>query len=179
MFNTGVAMRFGHGLRKSCSVFALTLVMGAVQPVILPSTSMVNAQATAVFSRVDVAGNQRINADTIRTIAGISPGARVSPGKINDAVQNLYASGLFETVDVRPEGGRLVIEVVENPTISRISIEGNRRIKDDVLLPLIGSQPRRAYSATCSGNRRETTSGASACRAQRSGCVNGVVALMM
>ncbi|MCP5072361.1 MAG: outer membrane protein assembly factor BamA [Rhodobacteraceae bacterium] len=148
MFNTGVAVRFGHGIRKCCSVLALAAALGAAQPVFTPQAFVANAQASAVFSRIDVAGNQRINADTIRTIAGITPGKRVSPGEINDAVQNLYASGLFESVDVRPEGGRLVIEVVENPTISRVSIEGNRRIKDDVLLPLVGSQPRRAYSPT-------------------------------
>ncbi len=146
MVDTGIAVRMGHGLGKCCAVLALATAFSTVQPVMAPGWLTAQAQTSAVFSRIDVAGNQRINADTIRTIAGIAPGTRVSPAQINDALQNLYASGLFETVDVRPERGRLVIEVVENPTINRVSIEGNRRIKDDVLLPLVGSQPRRAYS---------------------------------
>ncbi len=120
--------------------------MVAVLPVAFPGSQVAHAQTSAVFSRIDVAGNQRIAADTIRTIAGIPAGKRVSPGAINDAVQNLYNSGLFETVDVRPERGRLIIEVAENPTINRISIEGNKRLKDEALLSLIGSIPRRAYS---------------------------------
>ena len=139
-------MRLVHGFAKCGSFLAVAATISAVQPVVAPNSSIVHAQASAVFRRIDVAGNQRINADTIRTIAGITPGTRVSPGQINDATQNLVNSGLFEKVEVRPEGGRLVIEVVENPTINRISIEGNRRIKDDALLPLIGSQPRRTYS---------------------------------
>nr|WP_325250422.1 outer membrane protein assembly factor BamA [Amylibacter sp.] len=107
---------------------------------------MAYAQATARFSRVDVSGNQRIASDTVRSIAGISAGVNVTPGQINGAVQNLYESGLFETVDVRPERGRLVIEVAEYPTINEISLEGNRRLKDEDLIGLVGSIPRRAYS---------------------------------
>ncbi|MEJ6708250.1 MAG: outer membrane protein assembly factor BamA [Amylibacter sp.] len=104
------------------------------------------AQETSRFSRVDVSGNQRIAADTVRAIAGISAGTRVTPGQINNAVQNLFDSGLFESVDVRPERGRLVIEVAEYPTINEISIEGNKRLKDEDLVSLIGSVPRRTYS---------------------------------
>ena len=40
-------------------------------------------------------------------------------------------------------GSGLVIAVVERPTINRISIEGNRRLEDEDLLTLIGSQSRR------------------------------------
>ena len=72
----------------------------------------------------------------------------MTPGQINGAVQNLYESGLFETVEVRPERGRLIIDVAEWPTINEISIEGNRRLKDEDLIALVGSVPRRAYSPT-------------------------------
>jgi len=146
MVNTRIAVRIGHGFGKCCSVLALSTALVAVAPVVFPSHSMAQAQASARFSRIDVSGNQRIAADTIRTIAGVSAGKRVSPGQINDAVQNLYSSGLFESVDVRPERGRLIIEVVENPTINRIAIEGNKRLKDEALFSLIGSVARRAYS---------------------------------
>lgn len=146
MIDTQVAVRIRRGFRKCCSTLALSTALVAVVPVTFPSHSMAQAQASARFSRIDVSGNQRIAADTIRTIAGVPAGKRVSPGQINDAVQNLYSSGLFESVDVRPERGRLVIEVIENPTINRIAIEGNKRLKDKVLLPLVGSVARRAYS---------------------------------
>ncbi|CAN5628659.1 outer membrane protein assembly factor BamA [soil metagenome] len=106
------------------------------------------AQGTAVFSRIDVAGNQRIDADTVRVFAGIEPGQAVAPEDLNLAVRRLFASGLFQTVEVMPEAGRLVITVVENPTINQIAFEGNRRIDDETLGGSIALRPRQAYSVT-------------------------------
>ncbi len=111
-----------------------------------PQLTTAYAQATAVYSRIDVAGNERIASDTVRSISGITPGKRVTPGEVNAATQNLYNSGLFESVDVRPERGRLVIEVVEHPTINLIRIEGNKKLKDDALVSLVQSKSRRAFS---------------------------------
>lgn len=134
-----------RGVKNAVSIGALATALSVAAPVLVPFAHLATAQQ-AVFSRIDVAGNQRIGADTIRALAGLPAGQTVTLAQINAAQQSLNNSGLFELVEMRPEGGRLVIEVVENPTINRISIEGNRRIKDDALLPLIGSQPRRAYS---------------------------------
>ena len=132
------------GLRACAVSLALAIVptMGTITPALAQSSS------AFVFDRIDVSGNQRISADTIRAIADLPTGTRLTPGRINDALQNLTNSGLFQTVNIRTERGRAVIEVVENPTINRVSIEGNRRLDDKVLLPLLQSQSRRAFSAT-------------------------------
>ena len=98
------------------------------------------------FGRIDVEGNTRIETGTILSYAGINPGDSVSAGQLNTAYQNILGSGLFESVAVEPRGGTLVISVQEYPTINRISIEGNQRLKDEILVPLIQSQPRRVYS---------------------------------
>ena len=131
---------------RSCAVVAFAAVLSPVSSAIFVDSSAAYAQASARFSRIDVSGNQRIASDTVRAIAGISAGTRLTPAQINGAVQNLYDSGLFESVDVRPERGRLIIDVAEFPTINEISIEGNRRLKDEDLIGLVGSVPRRAYS---------------------------------
>jgi outer membrane protein insertion porin family len=107
-----------------------------------------SAQAQQRFSTIEVIGNQRIEAATIRTYAGIERGESVSEGELNAAYQRILGSGLFETVDLTPQGSSLVITVREYPTINQISIEGNRRLKDENLLPIIQSQPRRVYSPT-------------------------------
>lgn len=103
--------------------------------------------ADHVFSAVKVEGNTLIEPATILKLAGIPKGQPVSDAGLNDAVQRLTASGLFATVDVVPSGKTLVIRVTENPTINAISIEGNRRIKDEDLTKLIKSQSRKVYSA--------------------------------
>lgn len=135
--------------RELGSVLRISLIAGLTLTTTIPYLGHIEpayAQVAAKFSRIDVAGNRRIESDTIRSIAGIRPGVRVEPAQINAALRNLYASGFFKLVELRPEGGRLVIDVVENPTINRISIEGNRRIGDDALLPLLNLAPRRAYN---------------------------------
>lgn len=104
------------------------------------------AQGAATFSRIDVAGNQRIEADTIRVFAGIQPGQAVSPEELNLAVRRLFDTGLFETVEVMPEAGRLVITVVENPSINQIAFEGNRSIDDETLAGAIELRSRLAFS---------------------------------
>jgi outer membrane protein insertion porin family len=112
---------------------------------LLPSP-LAFAQGTAVFSRIDVAGNQRIEADTVRSYAGIDPGQPVTPEQLNLAVRNLFDTGLFEDVQVMPEAGRLVITVRENPTINQIAFEGNDALDDEELTEAIELRPRLAYS---------------------------------
>ncbi|WP_282151162.1 outer membrane protein assembly factor BamA [Ruegeria atlantica] len=94
----------------------------------------------------DVEGNRRIESSTIIARTGIQPGQTVTAGQLNDAFQRLLDSGVFETVELTPRGNTLVIEVEEYPTINQISIEGNRRVKDDLLLEAINSQPRRVFT---------------------------------
>ena len=108
------------------------------------------------FSQVQIEGNQRVEAATILSFANIARGEALSAGDLNDASQNLRASGLFEEVELVPAGSTLVIRVQEFPTINRINIEGNRRIDDEDLLPLLRSQPRRVYSPTLAEQDADT-----------------------
>jgi outer membrane protein insertion porin family len=112
----------------------------------LVPSELTQAQGTAVFSRIDVAGNTRIEADTIRVFSGIEPGVPATPEDLNLAVRRLFDTGLFEDVTVMPQAGRLVITVVENPTINQIAFEGNDAIDDDTLFAAIQLRPRLAFS---------------------------------
>ncbi len=125
--------------------FARLIPVIALLVALLPA-SLALAQGTAVFSRIDVAGNERIEADSIRVFAGIEPGQPVTPEQLNLAVRNLFETGLFEDVTVMPEAGRLVITVVENPTINQIAFEGNDSLDDEELGTVIQLRPRLAYS---------------------------------
>lgn len=98
------------------------------------------------FSNVEIQGNDRVDAATILSYAGISRGEEVSAAQLNDAYQRIMNSNLFESVEMVPQGSTLVIKVVEYPIVNVISIEGNKRLKDEKLSELIQSQPRRIYS---------------------------------
>ncbi|WP_254694269.1 outer membrane protein assembly factor BamA [Sulfitobacter sp. SK012] len=98
------------------------------------------------FNSVEIEGNTRIGDSAILSQAGIARGQTVTAGQLNDAYQRLNTSGLFESVSIEPAGGTLRITVVELPTINRISFEGNRRIKDEVLATVIRSTERRVFN---------------------------------
>lgn len=106
------------------------------------------ALAQVRVSSITVDGNLRIPDSTIVSLLGLTPGAVASDGEINDALQRVLASGLFETVEITPRGNGLLVVVVERPTVNRISIEGNRRLDDEELLAEISSAPRRVFSPT-------------------------------
>ena len=133
----------GSGLRGSRR--RLRLALGAALFVAAGPGSVL---AQAAFTVIEVRGNQRIESATVLSYAGLTTGQAVTAGEVNAAKQRILASGLFETVEVTPSGSKLIIDVHEFPTINQISIEGNRRINDDVLTKLLTSQPRKVYSPT-------------------------------
>ncbi|SCZ58380.1 Beta-barrel assembly machine subunit BamA [Epibacterium ulvae] len=149
-------MAWGNAAGKSCGgrqkrsnilmrqVSALSIAV-AVGFSALPDVSM--AQAFR-FTDVRVEGNQRIQASTIVAFTGLERGQAISGGQLNAANQRILDSGVFESVEIVPNGNTLVIKVVEFPTINRIGFEGNRRVKDDVLTEAIESAPRRVFNPT-------------------------------
>lgn len=98
------------------------------------------------FSNVVIEGNQRIEPRTIINQARIERGAALSAAELNDAYQRLMNSGLYESVNLVPRGGTLVIQVQEYPTINVVNFEGNRSMKAEQLQELIESRSRRVYS---------------------------------
>lgn len=117
----------------------------AAHGVVLPTPAWAQSYT---FTQVAIEGAERIEASTILSYAGIARGQTVSAAELNDAYQRILGSGLFQSVDIVPVGNKLVIRVVEFPTINRVAFEGNRRIKDEDLSALVTSQSRRVFSAT-------------------------------
>ena len=86
--------------------------------------------------------------DTIVSYAGIPRGEAVSAAELNNAYNRILDSGLFESVEVVPQGSRLLIKVKEFPTVNRIAFEGNKRLKNEDLENIIQSQTRQVFSPT-------------------------------
>lgn len=122
--------------------FALAAALTTASPLAL----MPVPAAAYVFTQVTIEGSQRIEPATILSYANIARGQDVSAGQLNDAQQRLQNAGLFDSVELIPQGNTLVIKVAEYPTINVINFEGNRRLKDDRLAQMIQSQSRHVYS---------------------------------
>lgn len=130
-----------HRLLKSCSS---TLTIAAVCAVMVVPFGA-GAQSFSI-SQVQIDGNQRIEDATIVNFLNVRRGTAVSAADINDAFQRMQRSGLFESVEIVPVGSTLVVTVKEFPTINRVNIEGNERLKDEDLATLIQSQSRQVYN---------------------------------
>ena len=132
------------GARSRARLLATAVFVGAATASV-PMLTPAYAQSFS-FSNVEIQGNERVDAATILNYSGIRRGQSVSAGGLNDAYQRIMNSGLFESVELVPQGATLLIKVVEYPVVNVISIEGNKRLKDEKLSELIKSQPRRIYS---------------------------------
>ncbi|MEO7601697.1 MAG: outer membrane protein assembly factor BamA [Sphingomicrobium sp.] len=126
-------------------------------PPVLPSESPAVTQpapAARVIRSIQVTGNQRLEPETIRAYASLAPGQNYDAGTLDQALKDLYATQLFADVTISgADTGVLVIQVRENPVINRIILEGNRRIKDDKILPEIKLSARTIF--TRSGARAD------------------------
>ena len=135
-----LSLRLIRGLGAVGLVFC-SLVLGAAPVALTPSSAY--AQTTA---NIDVQGNRRVEAATIRSYFKPGPGGRLGAFEIDEAYKTLYGTGLFQDVNIRQAGGRIVVVVVENPVINRIQFEGNTRVKDEQLKPEIQSKERGTLS---------------------------------
>jgi outer membrane protein insertion porin family len=133
----GVARRM---LRTSLVALFLALAMVS-GPALRPAMA-----ETYSFTSVVVDGNASVDAATVLSYAGISRGQTLSAGDLNDAYQRIVAAGLFEKVELVPQGNTLLIKVQEYPTINVIDFHGNKLIKDEVFTQFIKSKPRQVYT---------------------------------
>ncbi|MBU2958561.1 outer membrane protein assembly factor BamA [Paracoccus sp. 1_MG-2023] len=111
----------------------------------VPAGLMPTPAQAVVFNDIRVEGNNQIETGAVLSYLDIPQGRDVGAGDINAGLQRLQNSGLFETVELVPQGGTLVVRVSEYPIVNRINFEGNRRINDERLAEIVKSQSRRVY----------------------------------
>ena len=76
----------------------------------------------------------------------IAPGDRFDADRIDRSLKTLYATGLFHDVSIARSGSTLVVKVVENPIVNRVLFDGNHKIVDDTLRPLLELRPRAVFT---------------------------------
>ena len=110
-----------------------------------PATTPAPVERT--IQSIAVRGNQRLEAETIRAYANLSPGQTYTTETLDQALKDLYATQLFADVTINGgDTGHLVIAVRENPVINRIILEGNKHLKDEKITPEIKLAPRQIFT---------------------------------
>lgn len=107
------------------------------------------------ISSIRVEGNQRIEADTVRSYMLVGPGQPFDQADLDRSLKTLYATGLFKDVTLGRDGDVLVVHVVENPIVNRITFEGNHALSDDKLREGLSLRPRAVYTTDMAEHDRE------------------------
>ncbi len=111
-------------------------------------TSVVNA---TVVSRIDVSGNKRMDAESIRILAGTRVGENVNTERTNEIAKKLQETGYFSKVNVSMSGSVLKILTTEAPTVNLVTIEGNDEVSTDDLKKEIRLSERSSYDESVIG----------------------------
>src|SRR6188474_3592365 len=82
---------------------------------------------------IRIEGLQRISEGTVYNYLPINIGDRLDQRRVAEALRALYDTKFFRDVEIRREGGTLVVAVLERPTIESFEVKGNKDIKTEDL----------------------------------------------
>ena len=100
------------------------------------------------YERIIINGNERISSETILVFSEISEDQSLNENSINNILKKLYKSGYFKDVSVKIENNNLIIDVLENPVIQTVYINGIKRKKtEESLYEILSLKNRSSYNS--------------------------------
>ncbi len=144
-----MGLLLGTTILAGTTTAAFAQAAGPVAPPAAPvaAPAPVAPQGQQIRS-ITINGSQRIEADTVRSYIQLRVGDVYTQVAADQALRDLFETELFADVSIRNNDGAVVIDVKENPVINRVILEGNKRIKDDKILPEIRLSPRQIFTRT-------------------------------
>ena len=100
------------------------------------------------YENVIINGNERISNESILVFSEISGDKSLDEESINDILKKLYKSGFFKDVSIKIENNDLIINVLENPIIQTVFINGIKRKKtEESLYEILSLKNRSSYNS--------------------------------
>lgn len=129
------------GAASALAISAALVSSGAI----VTTVAGVTVAQAATVSRIEVRGNTRVDAQTVRDNLGITPGKPFSNADIDAATKRLFGTGLFSDVRISQSGGTLIVQVNEHQVVNQVIFQGNKKIKDPALQNAVQLKPRAAF----------------------------------
>ncbi len=127
------------GMVIAASVIVLAVTDG-------PVSFASKAYAQSVIRQIEVTGNRRVEAATVRSYLNFAVGDRYDDARANASLRALFATGLFADVTITPQGAVVVVAVVENPIINKVAFEGNSEVETKTLKSEVRLKSRSVYT---------------------------------
>jgi outer membrane protein insertion porin family len=100
------------------------------------------------YENIIINGNERISNETILVFSEIQDSKALDENSLNEILKKLYKSGFFKDVSIKIKNNILIIDVLENPIIQTVFIEGIRRKKtEDSLYEVLSLKNRSSYNS--------------------------------
>ncbi|WP_430390815.1 outer membrane protein assembly factor BamA [Dyella sp. 20L07] len=109
--------------------------MKRIAALILLASLSANALAfdPFVISDIRIDGLSRISTGTVLNYLPVNKGDRLTNDSAQRAIRALYQTKFFSDVEIDREGDIMVIKVVERPSIAKLTLRGNKDIKEEDL----------------------------------------------
>jgi len=99
-----------------------------------------------IIKNIVVDGNSRVNEKTIIMFSKVSIGDDVDDNSLNDIVKDLYETNFFKDLSVTFEDSILKINVVENPIIQNLIINGVKsKVLEDIIYKEIKLKNKNSF----------------------------------
>ncbi len=105
----------------------------------------------ATVSRIDVNGNTRMDAESVRILSDVKIGENVNTERTNQIAKKLQESGYFSKINVQMNGNVLKIDIAEAPIVNIVTVEGNDEISTDDIKKEIKIAERSSYDESVIG----------------------------
>src|SRR6476661_7351426 len=131
------------GWRYILSLALALSALAAIEPVTLSTTAFAQS---SVIRDIRVAGNRRVEPETVRSYLRFSVGDAYDAAKIDQSIKALFATGLFADVRIDRDGAGVLVTVRENPVINEVTFEGNREVEKASLVSEVQLKPRSVFT---------------------------------
>src|SRR5512143_3988129 len=113
----------------------MRLKYAAALPALLAVPAVLAQTESGEFTVGDIKieGLQRISEGTVYNYLPVNIGDRMDQRRVEESLRSLYATGFFRDVELRRDGGTLIVVVLERPSIESFTIKGNKDIKTEDL----------------------------------------------
>lgn len=99
-----------------------------------------------LIDAIRVEGAKRIETDTVKSHLLVTPGQTLDPEAVRKSIKALFDTGFFKDVVIEAQGSVLVVKVVENPTVNKVSFEGNQAYSKEELEKIIHIKAQTLYN---------------------------------
>ncbi|MEM7194406.1 MAG: outer membrane protein assembly factor BamA [Pseudomonadota bacterium] len=106
-------------------------VLGAI----VASLSVLSAHAIEPFiiSDIRVEGLERLDEGTVFNYLPLKVGDEMNDEEAQISIKELFRTGFFRDVKLEQDGGTLVVQIQERPSIAKLTIKGNKELETEAL----------------------------------------------